>query len=219
MAQLYHPSVNTIARTLPFLVVGLIAVGAWADWRWFNSSWDTGQGRYVDQPVQFSHEHHVRGLGLDCRYCHTGVETSNFAGLPPTKTCMTCHSEIWRDAPILQPVRDSWRTNTPLRWNRVNNLPGYVFFNHSAHIQHGVGCSSCHGNVELMPLTMQAAPLQMAWCLNCHRDAAMYLRPRDQIFNTAYQFPPNQREVGQALVKQYHVMSSQMLQTCSLCHR
>lgn len=219
MAQLFHPSLNTVCKSLPFAVIFLVAAAAWGDWMWFGSSWSTNQGRYVDQPVPFSHEHHVRGLGLDCRYCHTTVETSNYAGLPPTKTCMSCHSEIWRDAPILQPVRDSWSHNQPMRWNRVNNLPGYVFFNHSAHIQHGIGCSSCHGNVELLPLMLQQAPLQMAWCLGCHRNPEMFLRPRDQIFNTAYQFPANQAEVGQRLANQYHIMSTQMMQTCSLCHR
>ena len=148
-----------------------------------------------------------------------GVETSAFAGVPPTKTCMTCHSQIWRDAPMLQPVRQSWQTQQPMHWNRVNNLPGYVFFNHSAHIQKGVGCSTCHGNVALMPLMMQAAPLQMAWCLDCHRNPEKFLRPRDQIFSMDYQFPPDQLVLGKKLATDYHVLSKQMMETCSLCHR
>lgn len=219
MSQLFHPSVNTVCKTAPFLIIAVVAVASWSGWLWFGSSWQTGQSRYVDQVVPFSHEHHVRGLGLDCRFCHTGVETSSYAGLPPTKTCMSCHSEIWRNAPMLKPVRDSWRLNEPMRWKRVNNLPGYVFFNHSAHIQHGIGCSSCHGNAALMPLTYQAAPLQMAWCLKCHRNPEQYLRPYNQVFNVSYAFPADQAKVGAKLAKQYHLLSKQMMQSCSLCHR
>ena len=219
MAQLFHPALNVAGRALPLIVILSVIAASFAGMELSNGSWATGQGRFIDQPVPFSHEHHVRGLGLDCRYCHTGVETSAFAGLPPTKTCMTCHSQIWRDAPMLQPVRQSWQTQQPMHWNRVNNLPGYVFFNHSAHIQKGVGCSTCHGNVALMPLMMQAAPLQMSWCLNCHRDPEKFLRPRDQIFNMNYQPPPNQIVLGNKLAADYHLLSKQMMETCSLCHR
>lgn len=219
MAQLFHSSLNTIGRALPAAVVLLVAAAAWANVLWHRSGWSTGASRYVDQKVQFSHEHHVRGLGLDCRYCHTSVETSAFAGLPPTKTCMTCHSEIWRDAPMLQPVRESWRSQQPLHWKRVNNLPGYVFFNHSAHVQKGIGCSSCHGNIALMPLTMQAASLQMDWCLNCHRSPEKFLRPRDEEFNVDYRPPADQIALGKALAKKYHLLSRQMMESCSLCHR
>ena len=219
MAQLFHPGLNTIGRSIPLIVILLLGIGTFVGWRWERSSWTTSQGRFVDQPVPFSHSHHVRGLGIDCRFCHTGVETSSYAGLPPTKTCMTCHSQIWRDAPMLEPVRTSWSGHTPIRWNRVHNLPGYVFFNHSAHIQNGVGCSSCHGNVALMPLMYQAASLQMDWCLNCHRNPEKFLRPRDQIFNTAYQPPADQLALGAKLVKDYQILSPRMMQSCSLCHR
>ncbi|HEX4123083.1 MAG TPA: cytochrome c3 family protein [Tepidisphaeraceae bacterium] len=219
MAQLFHPSFNTIGRWFPLAVIVILASAAWADWLWFGSSWATGAGRFVDQPVPFSHLHHVRGLGIDCRYCHTTVDTSSFAGFPPTKTCITCHSEIFRDAPMLEPVRESWRTGLPMHWNRVNNLPGYVFFDHSAHVQNGVGCSSCHGNVALMPMTAQAVSLQMAWCLDCHRQPENYLRPRSEIYNTDYKPPKDQRELGRELAKQYHILSPEMMQSCSLCHR
>jgi hypothetical protein len=219
MAQLFHPAMNTVTKAVPFVIFLSIAGAGWAAWVLNASSWNTSQGRFVGQKIPFSHEHHVRGLGIDCRFCHTGVETSAFAGLPPTKTCMSCHSEIWRDAPMLQPVRDSWQQSQPLRWNRVNNLPGYVFFNHSAHVQNGVGCSTCHGNVELMPLMVQSAPLTMAWCLNCHREPEKFIRPRDQVFNLDYQPPADQIEQGKVLAKQYHLLSPQMLQSCSVCHR
>ena len=219
MAQLFHPSLNTVCKAVPFAAI-LVAVSVtWADWAWQRSSWQTSQGRFVDQEVPFSHLHHVRGLGIDCRFCHTGVETSSYAGLPPTKTCMTCHSQIWRDAQVLQPVRDSWAKREPIRWNRVHNLPGYVYFNHSAHVNNGVGCSSCHGNVALMPLMYQASSLQMDWCLKCHRNPEQFLRPRDQIFNTAYQPPADQLAVGRALVEQYRILSPRLMQSCSTCHR
>jgi hypothetical protein len=219
MAQLFHPSFNTIGKWLPVGMVLILSAAACADYLYFGSSWVTGKERFVDQPVPFSHLHHVRGLGIDCRYCHTTVETSSFAGYPPTKTCITCHSEIFRDAPMLAPVRDSWRSGMPMRWNRVNNVPGYVFFDHSTHVQNGIGCSSCHGNVALMPMMQQAASLRMAWCLDCHRQPEKYLRPRDQIFNTDYQPPKNQLALGTELAKEHHLLSPQMMQSCSLCHR
>ncbi len=219
MGQLFQPGHTTVVKAVIFvLIVGLVGL-SWAAESWTNSSWATHQGRYVSQSVPFSHEHHVRGLGIDCRFCHTGVETSAYAGLPSTKTCMTCHSQIWRDAPMLKPVRDSWSLQQPMQWNRVHNLAGYVFFNHSAHIQKGVGCSSCHGNVALMPLTFQSASLQMDWCLNCHRNPEKFLRPRDQVFNTAYQAPSDQAALGEKLAERYGVMSKQMMQSCSMCHR
>jgi len=173
----------------------------------------------VEQTVPFSHLHHVQGLGIDCRYCHTTAAESSFAGMPATKTCMTCHSQIWTNAPMLKPVRESWKSGTPLHWNRVHNLPDYVYFNHQAHVTHGVGCVTCHGQVDQMPLIRQASPLTMSWCLDCHRDPAKNLRPRDEVFNTKYQPPADQRSFGELLVKQYHVRSPQALSDCSTCHR
>jgi hypothetical protein len=129
----------------------------------------------LDQPVPFSHAHHVGGLGIDCRYCHVTVETSSYAGIPSTETCMTCHSQVWKDAPVLQPVRDSFFTGSALQWNRVNNVPDFVFFDHSAHVNKGVACRECHGAVEQMPLVSKQKTLFMGWCLECHRhpDGAM----------------------------------------------
>jgi hypothetical protein len=175
-------------------------------------------GVAIDQPVHFSHKHHVTGMGIDCRYCHTTVEVSAFAGVPPTETCMTCHSQIWTEAPILEPVRASFRDNKAIEWNRVHDLPDFVYFNHSIHVSQGIGCQSCHGQVDQMPLVEKAHTLNMEWCLDCHRDPAQFIRPRDQVFNMNYQYPANQETLGKSLVADYDVQTSQ-LTNCSICHR
>jgi len=172
----------------------------------------------IDQPVHFSHKHHVTGMGIDCRYCHTTVEVSAFAGVPPTETCMTCHSQIWTEAPILEPVRASFRDNKPIEWNRVHDLPDFVYFNHSIHVSQGIGCQSCHGQLDQMPLMKKAHTLNMEWCLDCHRDPAQFIRPRDQVFNMNYEYPANQETLGKSLVADYDVQTSQ-LTNCSICHR
>jgi hypothetical protein len=171
-------------------------------------------------------------LGIDCRYCHTSVEQSSFAGIPPTKTCMNCHSQIWTNAALLEPVRDSFRTGKSLQWTRVNQLPQYVYFNHSIHINKGVGCNTCHGPVDRMPLMYQYASLQMEWCLDCHRAPEKYLRPRDQVFNMQYQEPgpdnplvldgttyTNQLSLGNSLTKKYKLRTVADITSCSTCHR
>ena len=175
-------------------------------------------GVAIDQPVHFSHKHHVTGMGIDCRYCHTTVEVSSFAGVPPTETCMTCHSQIWTEAPILEPVRASFRDNKAIEWNRVHDLPDFVYFNHSIHVSQGIGCQSCHGQVDQMPLVEKAHTLNMEWCLDCHRDPAQFIRPRDQVFNMNYEYPANQETLGKSLVADYDVQTSQ-LTNCSICHR
>jgi hypothetical protein len=171
------------------------------------------------QPVPFSHKHHVGGEGFDCRYCHTSVETSAFAGIPPTRTCMNCHSQIWADSPMLEPVRESFKTGKPLEWTRVHDLPEFVYFNHSIHVNKGVGCSTCHGRIDLMPLTWQENTLQMEWCVNCHRDPTQVLRPREEVFNMAWQPPADQASRGAKLAKQYGIQPTQVLISCSTCHR
>ena len=183
------------------------------------SGWNTRQNDFIEQPVQFSHAHHVGGMGIDCRYCHTSVEESAFANIPPTKTCMNCHSQIWANAPILEPVRASFRENTPLQWTRVHDLPDFVYFNHSIHVKQGVGCATCHGPVDKMPLVYQAAPLTMQWCLDCHRDPGKFIRPRDQVFNMAWERPTGDPEFGARLVKQHNIASVEQLTSCSTCHR
>jgi len=178
----------------------------------------TRQDVALDQPVPFSHEHHSAGLGIDCRYCHVTVESSAMAGMPPTETCMTCHSQVWTEAPVLAPVRESWVTGQPLRWNRVHDVPDFVFFNHGIHVQKGIGCSTCHGRVDQMPLVRQEHTLWMKWCIECHRHPEEQIRPKDKIFDMAYQAPVNQRELGKKLVAEYHVQTAQ-LTDCSMCHR
>jgi hypothetical protein len=219
MPQVFRPRANSIARAVLLGAVLLVTGLGWVTYELQQSSYVTRAGIVVEQPIPFSHEHHVKGLGIDCRYCHTSVTESAFAGLPATRTCVTCHSQIWVNAPVLAPVRASWNQDRPIRWNRVHNLPGYVYFDHSIHVAKGVGCSTCHGPVDEMPLTYQYAPLTMQWCLNCHKHPEQNLRPRDQVFNMKYQPPPDQETLGRELVKRYQVRPPEALINCSVCHR
>ncbi len=197
----------------------IVASGAVAaGYALYFSPLNTGVGVPVEQPVPFSHQHHVGGLGIDCRYCHTGVEKGSSAGIPPTETCMTCHSQIWKDAPILQPVRDSWTEQKPLHWTRVNDLPDYVFFNHSIHIAKGVGCVSCHGRVDQMPLMAKGQSLFMRWCIDCHRRPQEQVRPLETIYQMAPLQPPLTPQQGVSFVKDHHI-ETERLQDCSNCHR
>jgi hypothetical protein len=216
MPQIFRRSANAIARVSifgsAFLVVALLGLGFVTD----RSAWVTNAGVAREQPIQFSHERHVGGNGIDCRYCHTSVEDSAFAGLPPTKTCMNCHSQIFANSPFLAPVRESFRTGDSIPWTRVHDLPDFVFFDHSIHVAKGVGCSTCHGRVDLMPLTWQESSLQMEWCLECHNRPERYVRPREAVFDMAYTPPRNQLELGRRLVAEYEI---QRLTSCSICHR
>lgn len=201
------------------LAASFVVLGAATVYTLMYSGWATKQNEYVEQPIQFSHAHHVGGIGLDCRYCHTSVEKSSFAGIPPTKTCMNCHSQLWANAPILEPVRASFRDNTSLTWTRVNDLPDFVYFNHQIHVRQGVGCVTCHGAVNKMPLMTQGQSLLMGWCLDCHRAPEKYLRPREEVFNMAYEAPANQLELGLRLKKEYNVAGPEHMTSCSVCHR
>jgi hypothetical protein len=174
---------NTIARASIFGAVFILAGLGWILWLFYRSSYLTQVGVARPQPVEFSHEHHVGGLGIDCRYCHTSVETSPFAGIPPTQICMQCHSQIWADSPKLEPVRASFRSGESIAWTRVHDLPDFVYFDHSVHTAKGVGCVDCHGRVDAMPLTWRAETLHMSWCLDCHRDPAPHIRPRELVFS------------------------------------
>lgn len=214
MPQLFPRQSNTIVRAGLAGAVLLVSAGAWASYRVYWSPFTTQVRQPIQQTVPFSHKHHVGALGIDCRYCHTGVETSAFAGIPPTETCMTCHSQIWRDAPVLAPVRESWASGQPLRWRRVNDLPDYVYFNHSIHVAKGVGCQSCHGQVN-EPLTWKEESLYMRWCLDCHRDPAQQIRPREKVFEMAEWKDP---ALGEKLVETYHIQPER-LSDCSTCHR
>jgi hypothetical protein len=219
MSQIFHPSANTLCRlTLFGVVVGPVCL-LLLTYLLNGSPYQTHVRVIPEQPVPFSHEHHVRGLGIDCRYCHTTVETSTFAGLPPTHTCMTCHSHIWSTSPILEPVRASLALNRPLQWSRVHNLPDFVYFDHSIHVQKGVGCVSCHGRVDQMPMLWKAEPMTMAWCLDCHRHPELHLREQRDVFNMEY--APSDREqfeLGSALLKRKHIEVDRLI-NCSVCHR
>lgn len=217
MAQIFHRSTNVIAKVSILGAVFIIGGVGWIASAINRSSYVTQVDVVREQPVPFSHRHHVGQLGIDCRYCHTSVEQSSFAGIPPTETCMTCHSQIHANSPMLQPVRESWRTGRPLPWVRVHDLPEFVYFNHSIHLKKGIGCVTCHGQVEQMALMWQVNTLNMEWCLQCHREPEKFVRPRDQVFNSTWQ-PPNgdQLAIGQKLVKEYNI---QKLTDCSVCHR
>jgi hypothetical protein len=195
MAQIFDRSSNALARA-SLVLTGLIviALGVTLD-QLQRSPWVTRQGQRADQPVPFSHKHHVMGLGVQCQYCHTSVEKSSYAGIPPTKTCMNCHSQIWTNAELLEPVRHSWATGESITWTKVHDLPDYAYFNHEIHVNKGLGCSSCHGRVDLMPIMYQQNTLQMEWCLNCHRNPEKNLRPTSEIYNMAWTGPSSSSPV------------------------
>ena len=250
MAQVFHRSSNALARFSllgAVLLIGggltaLLTVGV-------RSAFITQQTVFKVQPVQFSHQHHAGGIGIDCRYCHTSVETSANAGIPPTKTCLNCHSQIWLTSPYLEPVREAFKNEVPLQWTKVHDLPDFVYFNHSIHINKGVGCSTCHGRVDRMPLMWQVQSLQMEWCLECHRNPEKFVRPKDKIYEM--EWPPvakpeteenqqttealaprspeaakqegskawNQDVEGPKLVKEYKILGPNVITSCSTCHR
>ena len=219
MAQIFHRSTNVLAKVSIFGAVFILAGIGWAVGAFVRSPYMTGVGVPIQQPVPFSHKHHVSDVGIDCRYCHTSVEESSFAGIPPTKTCMNCHSQIWVDSPMLEPVRESFRTGKSLEWTRVHNLPGYVYFDHGIHVHKGVGCSTCHGRVDQMPLTWRENSMYMDWCLTCHRAPEQFVRPREDVFSMDYQPPADQAGLGRKLVKAYKIQSARVLTSCSTCHR
>jgi len=219
MPQIFRPGSNPLAW---YSLYGLPLVGALLAWCclvYTRSSYGTGAAVARVQPVPFSHEHHVGYLGIDCRYCHTSVEHSSFAGFPPTKICMNCHSQMWVGSDMLEPVRASWRSGQSLHWHRIYNLPDFVYFDHSIHIHKGVGCSSCHGRIDRMPFTYQVPSLLMEWCLDCHRAPERHLRPVAEVFNMKYEPPVDQLELGRKLAKEYALRDTHSLTSCSVCHR
>jgi hypothetical protein len=219
MAQIFHRSFNTISKVSIAGVLVALGILAWGTYVVGWSPYVTQAHVARVQPVPFSHQHHVGQLGIDCRYCHTSVETSAFAGLPPTKTCMNCHQEIWFGSAVLEPVRASFRSGESITWQRIHNLPQFVYFNHSIHVNKGVGCVSCHGRVDEMPFTYQDQSLLMGWCLDCHRQPQPHLRPRKDVFNMAWLPPADQSQRGQQLLEQYRIRTAQELTSCSTCHR
>ncbi|MGH9511980.1 MAG: cytochrome c3 family protein [Terriglobales bacterium] len=230
--QIFHRSTNTLSKVTIIATVFLLGGVLWATIQLQRSPYVTYEKVARPQPVPFSHQHHVADVGIDCRYCHTSVETSSFAGIPPTRTCMNCHSQIWAGAPMLEPVRESFATGKSLVWNRVNDLPDFVYFDHSIHINKGVGCNTCHGPVDRMPLMYNYASLQMEWCLDCHRSPDKYLRPRNEVFNMRYEQPSSfkpllldgklytdQHSLGVDLIKKYNLRTVADITSCSTCHR
>jgi hypothetical protein len=216
MAQIFGRGSNSLARVSIAVVVVLLGGIVWGAYKINAGSFITDVEVAPNQPVPFSHKHHVGDDGIDCRYCHTSVEISPFAGLPSTETCMTCHSQIWANAELLEPVRESYRTGKSIQWTRVHDLPDFVFFNHSIHVNKGIGCSTCHGRVDQMPLLYKVNTLYMQWCIDCHRNPERHVRPRDQVFNMAYQYPDDQAALGARLVREYKIQSST---DCVTCHR
>ena len=217
MPQIFHPSMNTISRVTIFGAVFILSGIGWLLYMVVRSPYVTQAGVIKQQPVPFSHKHHVSEAGIDCRYCHTGVESSSFAGIPPTQTCMNCHSELWAQSPMLEPVRVSYRTNKPLIWNPVHHLPDFVYFDHSIHVNKGVSCAACHGDVGQMPLTYRASTLHMEWCLECHRRPGEHVGPRAAVVGSVDPVAAVGLKDSQTdWLAAYHVQSKT---NCSICHR
>lgn len=223
MAQLFRPGADTLLRTVLLALIVLPFAGVALAYGVRVSPYATRQNINIEQPVPFSHKHHVGDLGIDCRYCHVSVEKSAYASLPSTQTCMTCHSQMWTNAAMLEPVRQSWIRREPIRWNKVHRLADYVYFDHAIHVAKGVGCSECHGAMHEMPLTRQAAPLTMGWCLDCHRNPGPRLRPEASIYDTAWrpQDDPHGRD-GLTRARYYlahYQINAGHLSDCTVCHR
>ncbi|MGF1508684.1 MAG: cytochrome c3 family protein [Myxococcota bacterium] len=217
MAQIFPPSANAWARASIVGLLGFIASVFALGYAINSGGYVTRQNLIRHQEVPFSHRHHVQSMGIDCRYCHWSAEESNYAGVPPTHTCMTCHSQIWVDSPMLAPVRESYDENKPLVWSKVHDLPDYVYFNHAIHVAKGIGCASCHGPVQQMALVWQDATLHMSWCLECHRNPEEFIRPRSEIYNMTWDpSPARQEELGRHLLEAYNVQSQDH---CYTCHR
>ena len=216
MRPLFPPWSDTVFRLA--LVVAVLAITSIpiAMMLWVRTPYVTKEHDPVDQPVPFDHRHHVRDDGIDCMYCHSNATRSAYAGAPPTSLCMNCHSQIWQEAEVLAPVRESWFTGRPLRWQRVHQLPQFVYFNHSAHVNRGVGCVECHGRVDLMGQVNAVAPLTMIWCLRCHRDPAPHLRPQSEITNMEWSPDRPRAEIGEQVRQQLHVDPPV---NCTACHR
>jgi hypothetical protein len=236
MPQVFPKSMNPISRIMLLSIPLIASTTGVALAAFYRSDYTTGRNEIVDQPIPFSHLHHVSQLGIDCRYCHAQVEVSHFAGIPPTKTCMNCHQQIWNGADLLSPLRASYQTETPIAWNKVHNIPDYTYFNHSIHVGKGVGCASCHERIDQMPLVRQSKTLLMEWCLDCHRHPEKNLRPKSEIYNLGWQpgdgttdtdgkkYGPyegtgTQAELGRELKEKYLVREEKVLTNCSMCHR
>lgn len=219
MPPIFPPRSNTVARAsllgIPLVLAVLTGLLVW----WLHSSTFNKVGVTIPQPVDFPHSFHISVVGINCLYCHETAGSESFAGMPPTETCMSCHSQVGLQSVKLAPVRESWETGRPIQWNRVNNVPDFVFFDHSIHVNKGVGCESCHGRVDQMGVAVKAETLYMAWCIDCHRDPEKFIRPKDQVLVMGYQPDGNQLQLGEKLVQEYNVRPAGQLMNCSICHR
>lgn len=219
MPQAFRRWTNVGSKGSIIFSVLLLVSLTWTGVLYVGSSYGTSVGVAPVQPVPFSHQHHAGVLGIDCRYCHTSVEKSSFAGIPSTDICMNCHSQMWVGSQMLEPVRASFREDRSIPWERVYNTPGFVYFDHSIHIHKGIGCSSCHGQIDQMPFTYQVPTLLMKWCLDCHRNPAKEIRPVEKVFDVNYEQPADQALLGLKLVEEYSIRSSDHLTSCTVCHR
>ena len=218
MAQIFGPSTNIYAK-LSIVLVGVLAAGGLGLVLAFERSpYRTNENVVYTQPIKFSHDHHTAGLGIDCRYCHHTVERAASANIPATEVCMNCHSQVWADSPMLEPVRASYRDNDPIEWNRVHDLPDYVYFNHSVHVTKGVACFECHGPVNEMPLIQRGATLQMQWCLDCHENPAPRLRPPSAVTNFRWEPPTDDPAYFAHLAEEADIGDQWRLWSCSTCH-
>jgi hypothetical protein len=216
MPALFSPRANRRMRfALALILAAVLGVPAFL-MGWVRTPYERGQYHPVAQPIAFSHTLHVRGMRIDCRYCHSTVERSPWAGVPPTSVCVPCHTQTWLQSPFFAPVRASMATGKPVPWVRVTQLPDFVYFDHSIHVAKGVGCESCHGRVDAMDTVYQARSLTMGWCLDCHRNPEQYLRPVEQVTTMGYTPPRPQLALGKELVERYHV---RRLTNCTACHR
>ncbi len=218
MAQIFHHHSNTLAKGVILGVLLLIAAFSYTAWQ-VNNSYNVYRHEPLTQPVPFSHKHHVTDDGIDCRFCHTTVETSSYAGIPSTHTCMTCHSKIWVNSPMLEPVRESYISDTSIDWVQVNKLPDFVYFDHSIHVAKGIGCTTCHGPIGEMPIMYRQNTLYMRWCINCHKHPWRYIRPKQDVFSATYKPPSDQDAMGRRLVAEYHIKPPLVITSCYTCHR
>lgn len=219
MPPIFPPRSNTFARISILVVLVLLAAAVGLAVWLLHSPVVNQVGQVIPQPVPFPHGFHVAAVGLDCRYCHESVEKSSFAGMPPTETCMSCHSQVRLDSALLAPVRNSWETGEPIAWNRVNDVPDYAYFDHSIHISKGVGCEHCHGRTDQQTVAVKADAMYMTFCLDCHENPAKYLRPKDQVYTMGYKPNGDQMSIGAQLVEEYNVRPPSVLTNCSICHR
>ena len=216
MAQVFQPSANLFPRIL--LAGGLLLAAAtlFSLFTLAECPYVTGEGRAPEQPVPFSHRIHSGTVGIDCRHCHTTAETSAFAGMPPTKTCVNCHSQIYADSEVLEPVRSSYREDRSIEWVRVADLPDFVYFDHSIHVVKGFACVTCHGRVDEMPRVWNAVSFQMGWCVECHENPERFVRPRERVADMSWTPEEDQQTLGERLVQEYGIRRAT---DCSACHR